>query len=280
MKRYIRSAVAPDEYNNRQTQIGSPLKTYKGSVIKRSSKYGVGKEIGGDIYFHKNYADIIVPPDILYDAKTILSEEYPYFRYNCMRYSPKTGAVSFQESPDFDTAREPIVGDYITIFPDGSIKTGHSNYIFHHKWLWVKNDYPRFDTSESWEWSREWLNTLQETSDGNGIGRWNAQLNKYNLPIAENRGVGSMKRYIKSAELDIPRTIVPGMFWCEDEFTFTVTNVSGDRATVVEEWIAYDTGESRKETHKYRIGSENGTEYVYDPQDPEWRFYASSSYGV
>ena len=184
MKRYIRCAVTPEEYNNRQTETGSTLKTYKGSPIKRS-KYGVGKEIGGDIYLHKMYADEVVPADVLDNAEQMLSEYDPAFEYNCIRYSPKTGAISFQESPDFDTAREPVVGDYITVFPDDTIKTGHSNYIWHHKWLFVKNDYPGFDVDEAWEWSRTWLNTLQETSDGNGIGRWNAQLDRYGLPHDE-----------------------------------------------------------------------------------------------
>ena len=58
MKLYIRSALTPQEYNDRQSELGSTLKTYKGSAIKRSNKYGVGKEIGGDIYFQKDYADI------------------------------------------------------------------------------------------------------------------------------------------------------------------------------------------------------------------------------
>lgn len=185
MKRYIRAALTPQEYNDKQTEVGSTLKTYKGSPIKRSTKYGVGKEIGGDIYFHKLYVELIIPSNILEPALRTLRSKYPYpeFTYNCIRYSPKTGAISFQEAPDFDTAREPRVGDYITIFPDGAIKTGHSEYIFHHKWLFVTNDYMGFDVAEAWEWSREWLNTLQETSDGNGIGRWNNQLQRYGLPL-------------------------------------------------------------------------------------------------
>lgn len=183
MKRYIRAALTPQEYNNKQTEVGSTLKTYKGSPIKRSTKYGVGKEIGGDIYLHKDYANMVVPIDILVSAEQALHDNYPNFEYNCIRYSPKTEAVSFQEAPDFDTAREPKVGDYITVFPDGAIKTGHSEYIFHHKWLWVQNDYTGFDVAEAWDWSREWLNTLQETSDGNGIGRWNNQLQRYGLPL-------------------------------------------------------------------------------------------------
>ena len=182
MKLYIKAATDPAEYNNRQSEVGSTLKTYKGSPIKRSTKYGVGKEIGGDIYVHKMYAGTIVPADILDNAESVLQQSYPDFQFNCIRYSPKTEAVSFQEVPDFDTAREPKVGHYITIFPDGSVKTGYSPYIFHHKWLFVKNDYPGFDVAESWNWSRQWLNTLQETSDGNGIGRWNAQLDRYGLP--------------------------------------------------------------------------------------------------
>lgn len=180
LKRYIFASY--EEYNNARSEVGQTLKTYKGSPIKRS-KYGVGKEIGGDIYVHKNYATEIVPEDVWDFSLDVLESEYPDYEFNCIRYSPKTQSVSFQEVPDFDTSREPKVGDYITVFPDGTIKTGHSEYIFHHKWLWVKNDYKGFDVHDSWEWSRTWLNTLQETSDGNGIGRWNAQLERYNLPL-------------------------------------------------------------------------------------------------
>ena len=79
--------------------------------------------------------------------------------------------------------REPIVGDYITVKLNGDVRAGHSNYIWHHKWLWVMNDYTGFDVEESWNWSKEWLNTLKETADSNGISRWDVQLKKYNLPL-------------------------------------------------------------------------------------------------
>lgn len=181
MKRLVFSSIST-EHSVRSTEaIGSTLKTYKGSPIKRS-KYGVGKLIGGDLYFHKQYADKIIPAEILDNAEQLLQDYYPNFEYNCIRYTPKTGVVSFQEAPDFDTAREPIVGDYVTVSPDGSIKLGHSNYIWHHKWLWVKNDYTGFDVADAWRWSKRWLAVLQETSDGNGIARWNAQLDRYGLP--------------------------------------------------------------------------------------------------
>ena len=175
------------EFNMNQTEVGSKLKTYKGSSIQRS-KYGVGKQMADAIYVHKNYGDRIVPQNILQKYKDVLESEFPDFQYNCLKIDNNRNRIAFQESPDFDTAREPVVGDWIAIeflddkFDKCKITTGHSNYIFHHKWLWVGNDYTRFDVQKSWEWSKKWLSTLKETSDGNGIDRWSAQLDKYNLP--------------------------------------------------------------------------------------------------
>ena len=198
----IRTATTPLEYNQKQTAVGSPLKTLKGSRISRSSRYGVGKEIGGDIYFHRSYAREILPEDVWYHAIEALKIEYPdfYNSYNCIRYSPKTQKVSFQEVPDFDTAREPVVGDYVTVDTNtGKISTGHSNYIFHHKWLWVKNNYDGFNVSDSWNWSKQWLSVLTEPSDGNGKGRWNAQLNRFNLPIEEATDMNITKKDVTAA---------------------------------------------------------------------------------
>lgn len=155
------------------------LKTLKGSVIKRS-KYGVGKLIGGCLYLHKDYSQII-PQDILKNAESALKEAYPNFKYQCLKYDTKKQSVSFQEAPDFDSAREPIVGHYVTVTIDGKVKTGHSNYIWHHKWLWVKDDYIGFDIEESYRWSEKWLAVLEEPADGNGAERWKEQLARYGL---------------------------------------------------------------------------------------------------
>lgn len=181
-------------YNQNQS-AGSPLKTLNGSVIKRS-KYGVGKEIGGKIYLHRNYAEDVIPSDIYNRAKQILKQEYPDFKYNCVEWGLKDHSVRFDEAPGFDKQREPIVGDYVTVFEDGSTKKGHTDYIWHHKWLWVKDDYKGFDVAKSWEWSRKWLNTLngktydvngkqysdRGVADGNGRARWDAQMDAYGLP--------------------------------------------------------------------------------------------------
>lgn len=188
------------DHNQKQTEIGSTLRTLgkpgtKGSDIKRS-KYGVGKDIGGTIYVHRDYVDDVIPADVYENALQVLSENHPDFEFNCVEWNPKTNMVRFDEAAGFDKEREPVVGDYIRVSADGKTEQGHTNYIWHHKWLWVKNDYKGFDVKKSWEWSKQWLSTISgktyevngkpytdnSVSDGNGIERWNAQLDAYGLP--------------------------------------------------------------------------------------------------
>lgn len=161
-------------------EMPDTYKTLKGSVVKRS-KYGVGKQMGSQVYLHKDYVSDVIPKKVWENALKVLSDADSDFEYNCVMYDTKTGNVRFDEAPDFDESREPIVGDTITVKPDGTVKRGHSNYIWHHKWLWVKNDYQGFDVNQSKAWSNKWLGTLTETADGNGIERWNAQLDRFNL---------------------------------------------------------------------------------------------------
>lgn len=207
-----------------QEEVGSTLKTAKGSPIKRNGKYGVGKEIGGKIYLHKQYASEVIPEGKYELAQQIVAEEYPDFTYNCVEYEPKTGIIRFDEAPRFDLDREPEVGDYVVVNPDGSTRKGHTNYIWHHKWLWVKNDYQGFDVEKSWNWSKKWLSTINGKtytvngtqyndngkSDGNGIERWNTQLEAYGLEKdpALNSGADNSGgiRYSREANLDYEPT--------------------------------------------------------------------------
>ena len=65
------------------------LRTMKGSVIKRS-KYSVGKEIGGQIYFHLDYITDIVPTDEIAKAYDIMKDNYQDIDdYNICVYDPK-----------------------------------------------------------------------------------------------------------------------------------------------------------------------------------------------
>lgn len=136
----------------RESSFDRVLKTEKGSVIKRSPKFGVGKQMGGAVYLHKSYEDVL--PDIE-SFKATLSEKYPSFEYNIIKYSPNV--VSFLYSPDFDTANEPLISKYVTVKEDGSAKQGTSTTIYHHKWLFVKDDYSGFDVDEAFNRSKDWL---------------------------------------------------------------------------------------------------------------------------
>lgn len=144
----------------------NPLRTLKGSVIKRSPKYGVGKEIGGQIYVHKNYANMVAPEGIRVKAEMILEEKKPDFKYNCIMYDTrKPESIRFDEAPDFDTAREPTPGNMISVNTEtGDIIERKSAQIWHHKWLWVLEDYTGFDVQESYEWSKTWLEKISHPS--------------------------------------------------------------------------------------------------------------------
>lgn len=168
-------------YNERQTEVGHPLKTLRGSTVGRSPRYGVGKFIGGAFYFHKFYADEAMDREG-YFLFNLALEKCP-FEFNCVKHNLNTGDVYLVECPEFDTAREPRVGRMFGIRYDDQTTFVTKSYpqIFHHKWIWVKNDYTGFDISESWEWSKKWLSILKEPADGSNLNNWEQQLKRYNL---------------------------------------------------------------------------------------------------
>ncbi len=79
--------------------------------------------------------------------------------YTVVKLNLRTGAVSFIQCVDFDAALEPTVGDIVTIDAEG-----HSRHrpqprdpeIYHHKWLFVADDYAGFDVQESKQRSLAW----------------------------------------------------------------------------------------------------------------------------
>lgn len=130
------------------------LKTEKGSAIKRS-RYGVGKDMGGTLYMHRSYESKLPNQRALEHAKTVLAEQHPGFHYNVVKMD-KTGRTSFFNSPDFDTAHEPVAGPFVTV--DGhESKASKTNKLWHHKWTFVDDDYRGFDVDDSFDRSRRWL---------------------------------------------------------------------------------------------------------------------------
>lgn len=157
------------------------FKTKRGSVIRRYHN-NVGKQVGNSLYVHKLYADEVIPKAILQKADKILTAAYPEFDYNCIMWDVKRNIIRFDESSDFDTAQEPHVGEYIVIALSGNQqpRKGYSNSIWHHKWMWVKDDYTGFDVDKSKEWSKLWLSKLDEPAKGTDL-TWQSQLRKHNL---------------------------------------------------------------------------------------------------
>jgi len=107
------------------------LKTLKGSIIQRS-KYGVGKQMGQHIYVHKLYMDQVIPQEFLLDALELCD----IFEFNTVMWNNSKQTIRFDSAKDFDTAREPKAGEYITVnYKSHAIREGVTNYIWHHKWL-------------------------------------------------------------------------------------------------------------------------------------------------
>ena len=122
---------------------------------KRSQRFLVGKEIGGAVYVHRQYESLL--PDAVQKAKAALPVE---FAYTIVKYVKSDERVSFIQSEDFDTADEPTVGDLYTIKKDGSTlfrRQAADPWIYHHKWLFVTDDYQGFDVEVSNARSRQWL---------------------------------------------------------------------------------------------------------------------------
>jgi hypothetical protein len=139
------------QFINESSDLDTKLKRLG---LKRTNKFGgIGKEIGGNIYLHKQYEDTL-PQDILNKAKKSLPHD---FKYHVVKYNIKGGTFSFIVSNDFDTNPEPSVNSYINVKSDGSIIKGKdTGWIWHHKWEWVADDYKGFDVEKSKERSLKW----------------------------------------------------------------------------------------------------------------------------
>jgi hypothetical protein len=122
--------------------------------LKRTNKFGgIGKEIGGEVYLHRTYEHTF-PQEPLEDAKMNLPDDY---EYDAVKYNPKTGTFSFIKSKDFDSNPEPSVNGGITVKADGSSKPfPDAGWIWHHKWMWVADDYKGFDVEANKRRSLKW----------------------------------------------------------------------------------------------------------------------------
>ncbi|MGO8748289.1 MAG: hypothetical protein ACLQNE_20135 [Thermoguttaceae bacterium] len=122
---------------------------------KRSKRYGVGKEIGGAVYVHRRYEHVFGAA--VEEARRHLP---PDFSYTVVKLKLANRLFSFVTVADFDTAPEPTIGIVIVVSADGCcrrMQAPKNPFIYHHKWLFVADNYDGFDVEESKARSRAWM---------------------------------------------------------------------------------------------------------------------------
>lgn len=121
----------------------------------RSRRYGVGKEIGYAVYVHRDYEDRL--GKTVEWAKRHLPEHY---EYSVVKLNQRNDSVSFIHCPGFDVEHEPAITAIVVVNASGQVQrrtTPTDPYIYHHKWLFVADDYQGFDVAESKSRSEQWI---------------------------------------------------------------------------------------------------------------------------
>ena len=115
---------------------------------KLNEKEKVGKKIGYCFYVHKNYAHKVIPTQILGDARKYLPDD---FEYTIVKYHKKTNTITFLYCPDWDTVHEPEIYDTFIVKREGWCRRGtcDGKSLYHHRWMFVGEDYEGFDREES-----------------------------------------------------------------------------------------------------------------------------------
>jgi hypothetical protein len=130
-------------------------------MLKRYQN-NVGKCIDGALYIHRKYAE-----NLYIDVATLIrgwNGNIPP-DFNIIKLSLSTADITLLNSPDFDTAPEPSILEYWH-YSSSSDQWKYHRYaeddnapVYHHKWLFVMDDYSGFDVEESKRRS-EWIESL------------------------------------------------------------------------------------------------------------------------
>ena len=105
-----------------------------------------------------------------------------HVKYNIIKYNIKENKVTFILCHDFDSADEPLPNYYIN-FKDGQPITTKGFQIWHHKWMFVDDDYMGFDVEHSKQRSYKWVTTMKDVNYSK-IGNpniWEQLLKKYKI---------------------------------------------------------------------------------------------------
>lgn len=161
------SQVIPELAGNKRYEVASykvsEVKSKKLFKAERRSGDRVGKHIYNDLYIHKSAIDTLTDKQQAVIGTALKNVPESFGDYAILKVNMKDDSVTFIKSPDWDTAKEPVVGDSIKVLADGSFNIRKARsvnpQIYHHKWLFVKDNYKGFDVVESKAWSEEWKNS-------------------------------------------------------------------------------------------------------------------------
>jgi hypothetical protein len=136
----------------------------------RDKIFQVGKTIGKHIWIHQQYHHVL--PVNISDYLAHIPDDHPF---DILLFDRKTQSLSFIQCPDFDVDNEPAAGDVFKITPDNigqpchtfSVKILRASKtnprIYHHKWLFVQDDYAGFDVAQAQRRSALWQNKIEHT---------------------------------------------------------------------------------------------------------------------
>ena len=164
------------------------VRTAKGTAVERYRRTGVGKLVGGRLYLHKAYLPcalgVVFPRETYEEAlRAMVASRRDDGGFRCVRLDLGTGEVRFDLAPYFDELREPSPDEFVTVSIAGgktSVSIGYTRQIWHHKWLWVKDDYRGFDVGASLRWSATYSPLLDGPPSGSAT-KFREQLGRAGL---------------------------------------------------------------------------------------------------
>jgi len=130
--------------------------------------HGIGKVIGKNKWVHRSALPLLSKgeQDLASRALNVLGIQLPPPGIDIIvKININEGLVTFTHSSDWKTATEPICGDMVGVkdlYSDRPTvfhrkQKGIPN-IYHHKWMFVDDDYLGFDVKEAMKWSETWEN--------------------------------------------------------------------------------------------------------------------------
>ncbi|QFT40080.1 MULTISPECIES: hypothetical protein [unclassified Vibrio] len=129
---------------------------------------GVGKRISSNIWVHRTYASEHLT------THELNALELVDFQYDVVRLDLTTRDIALIRCEDFDGQHEPVIVETLNL-SSGKRTTSNTNpLIYHHKWLFVTDEYAGFDVAAAKARSERWqLHSPRTRNFTSRIGRLN-----------------------------------------------------------------------------------------------------------